>query len=439
MKISVIGTGYVGLVTGTCFAEVGYQVTCADTDSNKISLLHNGKIPIWEPGLQEMVDKNHEEGRLTFTDSIESAILASEVIFIAVGTPPEEDGSADLSHVLDVARAVGQYMDKDKIVVDKSTVPIGTADLVMGVIANELEARNACFRINVVSNPEFLKEGAAIEDFMKPDRIVIGVDDPQTEAFMKQLYAPFNTRSDRIISMSVRSAEMTKYAANAMLAAKISFINEIALLCEKFDADVSEVRKGIGSDTRIGYSFIYPGVGYGGSCFPKDVKALIHMAHAKGLTPLVLESIEERNEMQKIVLADKVKHRFGKDLTGLSFGVWGLTFKPHTDDMREAPSIAIIKELTYSGASIKAFDPVAYQNAREVFSDNSSVQLFKDQYQICDGIDALLLITEWPQFKSPDFMKLSKSMKQTVIFDGRNQYDPRMVEKMGFEYYGIGR
>lgn len=439
MKLAVVGTGYVGLVTGTCFAEMGNHVICVDNDKRKIDMLLKGEIPIYEPGLEEMVRRNAEEGRLTFTTDIKSAVEQSLVLFIAVGTPPDEDGSADLQYVLSVARDIATYMNEYKIVVDKSTVPVGTADLVKAEIAKILAERGVPHEFDVVSNPEFLKEGAAIDDFMKPDRVVVGVDNVRVGEIMKVLYAPFNRTSDRVIVLSIRSAEMTKYAANAMLATKISFMNEIARLCEAYGADVAEVRNGIGSDTRIGYKFIYPGVGYGGSCFPKDVKALIHMAKAAKMETKVLSAVEDVNEEQKHLLVKKVKAHFGEDLSGKTFAIWGLAFKPQTDDMREAPSIVIIEELIAAGAKIHAFDPVAIPEAKHRFGDNTSITFFKNEYDALAGSDAMLLVTEWHQFRYPDFNRIKELLKGPVIFDGRNQYHPAQVREMGFTYTAIGR
>lgn len=439
MNISIIGSGYVGLVTGTCFAEVGHQVICMDNDAKKISNLKKGIIPIWEPGLQEMLTRNSEQGRLSFTDDMSHAVDNSDIIFIAVGTPSEEDGSADLRHVLAVAESIAQCMQSEKIIVDKSTVPVGTADKVSALIKKTLAKRGVDINYKVVSNPEFLKEGAAIDDFMRPDRVVIGTDDEDAAMKMRRLYAPFNFSSDRMIVMGVRAAEMTKYAANAMLATKISFMNEIASLCEKYGADVSEVRVGIGSDKRIGYHFIYPGAGYGGSCFPKDVKALIHMAEEVGIEPLIVRSVEERNARQKRVLFEKIVRRFGDDLSGYTFAIWGLSFKPQTDDMREAPSIVIINELIAAGAKVKAYDPVAADVARGIFKGLDNLEIIDDQYAICEDADALVMITEWLPFRSPNFDELKRLLKRQIIFDGRNQYDYAMMKEYGFEYYGIGR
>jgi UDPglucose 6-dehydrogenase len=439
MNIAVIGTGYVGLVSGACFAEMGNKVICVDNDERKITSLLAGKIPIYEPGLQDMVLRNAHEKRLSFTCDIAEAIKESLVVIIAVGTPPDEDGSADLQYVLAVAREIARHMREYKIIVDKSTVPVGTADLVRTTILAQLKEQDKDVPFDVVSNPEFLKEGAAIDDFMKPDRVVIGADNPQASKIMHDLYLPFNRTSDRIILMSVRSAEMTKYAANAMLATKISFMNELSRLCEAMGADIDEVRHGIGSDSRIGYKFIFPGVGYGGSCFPKDVKALIHMSRQKGLQPRIIQAVEDVNEEQKKVLVNKVKKHFGEDLSGLVFAVWGLAFKPQTDDMREAPSIVIIKALLEAGAEVRAYDPVALDEAQRIFGDQEHLSFGNDEYEILPGADALLLVTEWFQFRYPDFNRIKSGLRQAVIFDGRNLYNPKQLHEIGFTYYSIGR
>lgn len=439
MKLCVIGTGYVGLVTGTCFAEMGNDVICVDNDKSKIDMLLEGQIPIYEPGLEDMVRRNALEKRLSFTTDIKKAVEESLICFIAVGTPPDEDGSADLQYVLAVAKEIALSMNDYKVIVDKSTVPVGTADLVKSEVKKALHERNAHFEFDVVSNPEFLKEGAAIDDFMKPDRIVVGVENNKVGEIMKELYSPFNRSNDRVFLMSVRSAEMTKYAANCMLATKISFMNEIAKLCEKLGADVDEVRHGIGSDTRIGYKFIYPGVGYGGSCFPKDVKALIYMANQIGIEPKLLNSVEEVNKIQKHLMVDKIKKHFGEDLTGKTFAVWGLAFKPQTDDMREAPSIVIINALIKAGAKIVAYDPAAMKEAQRIFSGNDSISYVENNYDALNQADALILITEWHQFRYPDFNKIKGLLKERTIFDGRNLYDPKYLHDLGFAYYGVGR
>jgi UDPglucose 6-dehydrogenase len=439
MKITVIGSGYVGLVTGACFADMGNHVICVDNNPHKVHALQQGEIPIYEPGLKELVARNSMAGRLHFTTDLCQAVREARVLIIAVGTPPGDDGSADLQSVLEVASGIAEYMDSPKIIVDKSTVPVGTADLVRQTMRDILGKRGVVIPFDVVSNPEFLKEGAAIEDFMKPDRVILGVDDPQSAAVLREMYLPFNRSADRIIVMSIRSAEMAKYAANAMLATKISFMNELSHLCEAMGADIDEVRKGIGSDSRIGNKFIYAGVGYGGSCFPKDVKALIHMQRQAGLEPRIMQAVEDTNALQKTVLVSKVKKHFGIDLKGLTFAVWGLSFKPQTDDMREAPSIVIINALTAAGATVRAFDPVAIREAMQAFSTNNSFYFGTDEYEILTGADAMLLITEWHQFRFPDFAKMRSLMKNPVIFDGRNQYDPLQMKQLGFTCYGIGR
>ena len=442
MKICVIGTGYVGLVVGTCFAESGNTVVCVDIDEAKIEGLKNGIIPIYEPGLKELILRNAEEGRLSFTTDLASAIKSSLLQFIAVGTPPGEDGSADLNHVLGVAREIGRHMESFKIVVDKSTVPVGTADKVRAAIRQELDSRNVDIEFDVVSNPEFLKEGAAIDDFMRPDRVVIGADNVRTAEIMKELYAPFMRKSNRIIVMDVHSAEMTKYAANAMLAVKISFMNQIANLCELLEADVAAVREGIGSDSRIGYDFLFPGAGYGGSCFPKDVKALVRTAAESNYDFVLLKAVEEVNERQKLVLPRKVISYFGGDgkalpLHGKRIAIWGLSFKPRTDDMREAPSIVIINALLEAGAQVSAHDPVAIKEARKIFGDRISYS--SNEYEILRDADALLIVTEWNEYRNPDFERIAELLNKPVIFDGRNLYDPRRMKFIGFEYFAIGR
>ncbi len=443
MNLTVIGTGYVGLVTGTCFAEMGHMVTCVDVDAAKVNRLQQGEIPIYEPGLDTLVHSNFKEGRLQFTTSLAEAMADSNVYFIAVGTPPGEDGSPDLQNVLAVAREIGRYLQDYAVIVDKSTVPVGTADKVREALAAELEKRGVAIPFDVVSNPEFLKEGAAVNDFMRPDRIIIGADSNRALDVMRSLYADFSRNHDRILEMGIRDAEMTKYTANAMLATKISFMNEVSRLCDRLGVDVEKVRLGIGSDNRIGYSFIYPGCGYGGSCFPKDVKALIHMAEENGLEPLILQSVDRRNEVQKHVLFEKISERFGTDLSGLTFGVWGLAFKPGTDDMREAPSVVLIKALIEAGARVLAYDPVAMEVAREelpsAWFESGSLQLVNHQYEALQGADALALVTEWKPFRHPDFAAMKRMMEQPVIFDGRNQYDPKALIAEGFEYRGIGR
>jgi UDPglucose 6-dehydrogenase len=440
MNITVIGSGYVGLVSGTCFAEMGNKVTCVDIDPIKIEKLNKGIIPIYEPGLETMVLNNVQNKNLFFTTELNEALQNSEIAFIAVGTPMGSDGSADLQYVLAVAKSIGQLMQKRLIVVDKSTVPIGTADKVKATIQKELDLRNSDLEFDVVSNPEFLKEGAAIEDFMKPDRVVVGTDSDYASEKMKQLYHPFCMSRDRFISMDIRSAEMTKYAANAMLATKISFMNEIANICEKVGADANQVRIGIGSDRRIGYSFIYPGAGYGGSCFPKDVKALTKIAKENGYTAQLITAVEEVNDAQKLVIAQKIITRFGEDLTGFTFGIWGLAFKPGTDDMREAPAIYVIKELVKRGAKIKAYDPKAMHEAKTFYlKDLERIEYFESKYEILKNSDALILLTEWKEFRSPDFEEIKIQLKTPVIFDGRNQYNTFRLEEKGFEYHQIGK
>ncbi|MFO7988642.1 MAG: UDP-glucose dehydrogenase family protein [Thermodesulfobacteriota bacterium] len=443
MKLTIIGTGYVGLVTGACFAEMGSQVTCVDIDAKKIDLLKKGDLPIYEPGLEKIVRENLVDGTLQFTTRLAEAVEDCGIFFIAVGTPPGEDGSADLTYVLEVARQIGQHMTQYAVIVDKSTVPVGTADQVTRVIQGELDRRGVDLPFDVVSNPEFLKEGAAINDFLKPDRIIVGVNTDRAAKIMRRLYAPFSMNRDKMIFMNVRDAEMTKYAANAMLATKISFMNEIAGMCEHLGVDVENVRKGIGSDTRIGYSFIYPGCGYGGSCFPKDVKALIKTARDIGVHPSVLAAVEERNNLQKQVLGDKVRSRFGPDLTGRCLALWGLAFKPGTDDMREAAAIVFLQDVMAAGATVQAYDPVAMtQASRELPGDwltSGRLTLMDDPYQVLENADALALVTEWKAFRQPDFKRMRQIMKTPILFDGRNQYDPEEMAEFGFEYHGIGR
>ena len=438
MKISIVGTGYVGLVTGACFAEVGNDVLCLDLDEKKIRTLESGGIPIYEPGLEEVVKRNVAAGRLHFTTDIERAVRFGTVQFIAVGTPPGEDGSADLTHVVAAARNIGRHMTDYKVVVDKSTVPVGTADKVRSAIAEELGRRKVTVPYAVVSNPEFLKEGAAVEDFMRPDRVVVGSDDPQATHIMRALYAPFQRNHDRLLVMDVRSAELTKYAANAMLATRISFMNELANLAERIGADIEEVRKGIGSDPRIGYQFLYAGIGYGGSCFPKDVKALIHTAQEAGASLPVLDAVEQVNAEQKRVLATKIMKRFGK-VSGKRIAVWGLAFKPNTDDMREAPSRVLIEELLENGATVAAYDPIAMSAAKAAFADLKGVSFADSPMAALQGADALAVVTEWKEFRSPDFDEIKKRLKTPVIFDGRNLYDPEDMKRVGLEYYPVGR
>ena len=440
MNITIIGSGYVGLVSGTCFSDMGNRVTCVDIDSKKIEKLNKGIIPIFESGLKQMILQNVKNKNLFFTTELEEALKDSDIAFIAVGTPMGDDGSADLQYVLEVAKSIGQSMQKRLIVVDKSTVPIGTADKVKSTIQKELDLRSSDLQFDVVSNPEFLKEGVAIADFMKPDRVVIGSDSDYATDKMKQLYHPFCMSRDRFIFMDIRSAEMTKYAANAMLATKISFMNEIANICEKVGADANQVRLGIGSDKRIGYSFIYPGVGYGGSCFPKDVKALTKIAKENGYTAQLITVVEEVNDAQKLVIVQKIINRFGEDLTGFNFGIWGLAFKPGTDDMREAPSIYVIKELVSRGAKINVFDPKAINEAKEIYLKGvQNVQYVDSKYEVLKNADALVLLTEWKEFRTPDFEKIKSLLKSSIIFDGRNQYSTFNLEEMGIEYHQIGK
>jgi len=439
MNITVIGSGYVGLVSGTCFAEMGNIVTCVDIDTIKIEKLNNGVLPIFEPGLEQMVLKNVKNTNLFFTTSLTRALKDSEIVFIAVGTPMGADGSADLQYVLAVAKSIGQSMQKRLVVVDKSTVPIGTADKVKETIQKELDIRGSNLKFDVVSNPEFLKEGAAIDDFMKPDRVVIGADKDYAFKLMKELYSPFLRTHDRLITMDIRSAEMTKYAANAMLATKISFMNEIANICERVGADVNEVRIGIGSDRRIGYSFIYPGCGYGGSCFPKDVNALINTANSVGYHPELIAAVDGVNQRQKKVIVQKIITRFGEDLSRKTFALWGLSFKPETDDMRDAASLVIVDELTKRGAKISAYDPKAMTEAKEYyFKNNTSITYGEQKYAVVENADALILLTEWKEFRSPDFEKLRAQLKNAIIFDGRNQYSLGNLKEIEFEYFQIG-
>jgi len=439
MKITVIGSGYVGLVSGACLADVGNDVMCLDVDPAKIKILEDGGIPIHEPGLLEMVQRNVAAGRLSFTTDVEKAAKYGAIQFIAVGTPPDEDGSADLQYVLAAARNIGKYMDDYRVVVDKSTVPVGTADKVRAAIAEELAARGSDLTYSVVSNPEFLKEGAAIDDFMRPDRIVVGAEDERAIELMRQLYGPFQRNHDKLVFMDVRSAELTKYAANAMLATRISFMNELANLAETLGADIELVRQGIGSDPRIGWHFLYAGCGYGGSCFPKDVKALVRTGCEHGHDLKLLNAVEAANDDQKHVLVNKIVKRFGEDLSGRRFAMWGLAFKPNTDDMREAPSRVIAEELFKRGATVTAYDPVAMQEAERIFGDEPRLSYAGRPKSALDEADALVIVTEWKEFRSPDFEAIKSRLKQPVIFDGRNMYDPAMVREQGIEYYGIGR
>jgi UDPglucose 6-dehydrogenase len=439
MKLTVIGTGYVGLVSGACLADVGNQVLCLDIDPKKIETLKSGGIPIYEPGLKEIVAANVAAGRLRFTTDIEEAVAFGDLQMIAVGTPPGEDGSADLQYVVAAARNVGKYMTTPKVIIDKSTVPVGTADKVRAAIATELKARGATTKFAVVSNPEFLKEGAAVDDFMRPDRIVIGADDHEAVEALRKLYGPFQRNHDRLMVMDIRSAELTKYAANAMLATRISFMNELALLAEKVGADIESVRKGMGSDPRIGYHFLYPGIGYGGSCFPKDVQALQRTGTAVGVDLKLLDAVERVNYAQKHVLTQKIVSRFGEDLTGRKIALWGLAFKPNTDDMREAPSLVLIDDLTKRGAKIVAFDPVAMGESKHLLAENTNVSFAENSMTALVDVDALAIATEWKAFRAPDFAAMKAAMKTPVIFDGRNLYEPDIMRQHGFVYYPIGR
>jgi UDPglucose 6-dehydrogenase len=439
MKVTVIGTGYVGLVTGACLAEMGNHVVCLDVDQRKIDLLNAGGIPIHEPGLEAVVHRNAAAGRLQFTTDVAAATAHGTLQFIGVGTPPDEDGSADLQYVLAAARSIGRHMNDHKIIVDKSTVPVGTADKVREAVQAVLDERGVKIDFSVVSNPEFLKEGAAVEDCMKPDRIIIGADDERAVLMMKALYMPFMRNHDRLQVMDIRSAEFTKYAANAMLATRISFMNELSRLADRVGADIEHVRRGIGSDPRIGTHFIYAGAGYGGSCFPKDVKALVKTAQDHGVELGVLQAVEAANERQKFVLVEKIVARFGEDLTGRTFAVWGLAFKPNTDDMRDAPSRVIIGELARRGAKVQAYDPVAQDEARRVMPDVPGLRFVDRAPDALEGADALVLITEWKEFRNPDFDGVRAALKQPVIFDGRNLYDPVFLHSQGIEYHGIGR
>jgi UDPglucose 6-dehydrogenase len=439
VKVTVFGSGYVGLVTGACFAEAGNHVVCVDIDAGKVARLQQGEIPIHEPGLDDLVRRNQEKGRLRFTTSAEEGIAHGLFQFIAVGTPPEEDGSADLSHVLAVAETIGRHMTDYRVVVDKSTVPVGTADKVRERIEQVLGGRGVRVEFDVVSNPEFLKEGAAIADFMKPDRVVVGTDNPRTAELLKTLYDPFTRSRDRMIVMDVRSAELTKYAANAMLATKISFMNEMANLAERMGADIEKVRAGIGSDPRIGYHFIYPGAGYGGSCFPKDVKALVHSASEYQFDAELLKSVESVNKRQKQLLFRKIDAYFKGRLAGKTIALWGLAFKPNTDDMREAPSRELIEALWAAGAKVRAYDPVAMTEARRIYGERPDLVLVDSSESALDGADALAIVTEWQEFRSPDFERIRDALRHRVIFDGRNLYEPALVKSFGLAYHGIGR
>jgi UDPglucose 6-dehydrogenase len=443
VKITIVGAGYVGLVTAAGFAEMGNNVLCVESDPAKIRMLESGIVPIHEPGLEPLLNSNVKAGRLSFTGSLAEAAKDCELFFIAVGTPPSADGSPDMSYVYGVAKQVGQTIDRYSILITKSTVPVGTADAVRKIVAGELEKRGAKVDYDVVSNPEFLKEGAAVKDFMTPERIILGCDSDRAETLLRKLYAPFVRSHDRILMMRPREAEMTKYASNALLATKISFMNEIAEFCDRLDVDVEKVRAGVGADSRIGHSFLYAGCGYGGSCFPKDIKALIHTAKGISADAWILEAVEQRNERQKRRLFDKVVSRFGPDLKKLTFAMWGLAFKPDTDDVREASSLTLIDLLLKAGAKVRAFDPIAIDNVRKLVPasaiESNQLSFCADAYEALDGADALLLVTEWKQFRNPDFELIKRKLKSPVIFDGRNQYDPGDVAELGFEYYGIGR
>lgn len=439
MIISVIGTGYVGLVSGTCFSEMGNSVTCVDKNKEKIRQLNQGIVPIYEPGLEGLIQRNQKNKNLFFSTSIKDSVKHSDIIFIAVGTPTLDNGAADLIQVREVAKEIGRSITKKTLIVNKSTAPVGTCNLIQGIISKELIQRNLSLAFEVISNPEFLKEGDAISDFMKPDRIVIGVDSEDAFQLMKELYSPFFRTRDRFIRMDVKSAEMTKYAANAMLATKISFINEIANICELVGADVNQVRVGVGSDSRIGYNFIYPGIGYGGTCFPKDISALIKLSLKHNYEPKLLASVDEVNEGQKKLFLKKLLSRFGEDLSNFTFGIWGLSFKPETDDMRKSPSIFIVNQLCKRGAKVRVYDPKSMKNAKEKYFSKLDLFYGENKYQIIENIDALILLTEWKEFRSPDFSELKSKMRLPIIFDGRNQYNAFDLNKKGFEYYQIGK
>ncbi len=439
MNVTIIGTGYVGLVTGACLADMGNHVFCLDVDEEKVRRLNRGEIPIFEPGLEPIVRRNRAAGRLVFSSDVAASVRHGTLQCIAVGTPPDENGSADLKHVLAAARAVGRHMDGYRVIVNKSTVPVGTADRVREAVAEELAARGATHEVGVVSNPEFLKEGDAVEDFMRPDRIVVGSEDERASGLLRELYAPFQRNHERLMLMGVRSAELTKYAANAMLATRISFMNELANLAERLGADIEEVRRGIGADPRIGYHFLYAGAGFGGSCFPKDVKALQRTADEAGQPLRVLAAVERANEAQKRVLAEKIRARFGGDLSGRRFAIWGLAFKPNTDDMREAPSRAVIADLLAAGASIRAYDPVASAEGRRIYRDEPRVEIVDSAIECLSGCDALAILTEWQEFRSPDFAEVARRLGTPAIFDGRNLYDPAAMRAQGIEYFPIGR
>jgi UDPglucose 6-dehydrogenase len=439
MNVTIIGSGYVGLVTGACLADVGNQVLCLDVDHAKIEALNAGRIPIFEPGLEAIVQRNRSAGRLLFSTDVAASVAHGELQFIAVGTPPGEDGSADLRHVLDAARAIGRSMEHYRVIVNKSTVPVGTADQVRAVVTESLAARGRDVPFSVVSNPEFLKEGAAVDDFMRPDRVIIGSDEPRATQLLRQLYAPFQRNHERVMLMRVRSAELTKYAANAMLATRISFMNELANLAEKIGADIEDVRRGIGSDPRIGYQFLYAGAGFGGSCFPKDIRALQHTGTSAGAPLQILGAVERVNEAQKRLLAAKITARFGPDLKGRCIAVWGLAFKPNTDDMREAPSRVLIDALVGAGARVRAYDPVAREEAQRIYAGVAQVALVESAMAAVEGADAVAIVTEWQEFRAPDFAALTARMKSPVVFDGRNLYDPAVLRSHGIEYFPVGR
>ncbi len=439
MKVSIFGTGYVGLVTGSCLAHSGHNVTCVDIDEDKVKRLTAGEIPIFEPGLEGVVKQSVKEGRLHFTTSAKEAVDHAEVIFIAVGTPPDEDGAADLRYVLQVAQSVGEHMQEYRLVVNKSTVPVGSADKVKAKIAETLKTRGADIPYDVASNPEFLKEGAAVSDFMKPDRIVVGAESERVKKLMRELYAPFNRNHEKLMFMDVRSAELTKYAANAMLATKISFMNELSRISEKLGADIELVRRGIGSDPRIGYSFIYPGCGYGGSCFPKDVKALVRTANSIDEPAELLTAVESVNDSQKLVLVNKLREHFSGDLKGKTIAIWGLAFKPNTDDMREAPSRVVMEHLWDAGAKVQAYDPEAIKETKRIYGDRDDLRLTNNEYEALNGADALVVCTEWSAFRSPDWAKAATLLKNKVVFDGRNLYEPDLMAEKGYTHYAIGR
>lgn len=439
MKVSIFGTGYVGLVTGSCLAHSGHQVICVDVDEQKVSRLEKGEIPIYEPGLESVVKQSVKEGRLQFTTDAQRAVNFAEVIFIAVGTPPDEDGAADLRYVLQVANTVGEYMQDYRLVINKSTVPVGSADKVSEQIAKALSARNTDIKYDVASNPEFLKEGAAVSDFMKPDRIIVGTESDRVKKLMQELYSPFNRNRDKLMFMTVRSAELTKYAANAMLATKISFMNELSRVAEKLGADIELVRKGIGSDPRIGYSFIYPGCGYGGSCFPKDVKALVRTANEIGEPAELLTAVESVNDSQKMVLVEKLKQHFDGKLEGKTIALWGLSFKPNTDDMREAPSRVVMESLWQMGAKVQAFDPEAMEETQRIYGDRGDLQFCANEYAALENADALVVCTEWSAFRSPDWTVAAEKLNSKVVFDGRNLYEPELMSDKGYIHYAIGR